>query len=530
MLHPPSSLVALGATLLGARSVRRMRSSGWALDAQRRHAATLQRFFSRTAYGRAQGIETGMSGQVWRERVPLVTYEALAPQIARMRRGESDVLWPGRCLRYVVSSGTVSGRAKHLPLTDEMLGHFRRAGLDSLLFYSSRFGTGIFRGKHLLLGGSGSLSPVLEAKEAPAFDCDAGGVAALTLPTWARERLLEPDEATGRVADWPAKIGAVARRCVGLDIRLLAGIPTWLLVLATAVLEEKGRRDGTRPRTLREVWPGLECVVHGGVPVGPFGAELRTLCGSGINFHEVYPAAEGFVAAQDAEPEAGLRLLADAGIYYEFLPVSDYDEARLSQLGTRALPLESVRPGVDYVLVMSTPGGLARYVPGDLVRFVSTEPARLVYAGRSSLRLDVFGERMAEKELTDALSSVCQRHGWQVVNFHVAPRSSGSLTGRKQGCHEWWLELRAGSEINPTGPVIATLIDEELRRLSEDYDARRKSGGLLPPTVRLVMPGVFEQWQRAQGRWGGLHRIPRSRPDRQVAEELAKYSPFHDAV
>lgn len=530
MLHPPQCLVALGASFLGARTARRLHSKGWALAAQARHAASLRRQFAKTAYGRMHGVEAGMDDKAWRERLPLVTYETLAPMIARMRRGEADLLWPGRCAFYAVSSGTTAGRTKHLPVTAAMLGHFREAGLDSLLYYSARHGASLFRGRHLFLGGATALTPVPEANGAPAHDGDLSGIAALNLPGWVEKHLYEPGAEIAQMADWPAKIEAIARRCVDRDIRMLAGIPSWVLILAAALLDEQARRTGSRPRALRDVWPRFECLMHGGVPIGPFAAELRAVCGPGVNFHEVYPASEGFIAAQDAEPEAGLRLMADAGVHYEFLPLADYDEARLAHLGPRALPLEAVRPGVDYVLVMTTPAGLARYVIGDVVRFVSTEPARLVYAGRTKLQLSAFGEHVIEKELTDALTLVCKRHGWQVVNFHVAPIFANSLIGQKRGSHEWWLELRAGSEINPTGPVIAPLLDAELRRLNDDYDAKRQGGGLQPPTVRLVMPGVFEQWQRANGKWGGQNKMPRCRGDRQIADELAKYSPFHDAV
>jgi hypothetical protein len=244
----------------------------------------------------------------------------------------------------------------------------------------------------------------------------------------------------------------------------------------------------------------------------------------------VYPASEGFVAAQDAEPEAGLRLLADAGIHYEFLPLAEYDEQRLPQLGARAVPLAGVQPGIDYVLVMTTPAGLARYVIGDVVRFVSVEPARLVYTGRTKLQLSAFGEHVIEKELTDALTAVCTRHRWQVVNFHVAPRFACSLTGRQRGCHEWWIELHAGTIETPTGPILAAQLDHELRQRNDDYAAKRDGGGLAAPLVRLVMPGVFEQWQRGAGRWGGQNKMPRCRSDRQVADALMKLSPFHDAV
>ena len=530
MLQPPSSLVALGARILSARTARRLRTRGWARAAQKHHAAALRRALSGTTYGKAHGIERGMGDKAWRERVPLVAYEGFAPFVDRMKQGEADVLWPGRCNFFTLTSGTASGRPKFLPVTDSLLGHFQRCGRDSLLYYAARSGTRFLRGKHLFLSGATTFTAVAEAKEHRAFAGDLSGIGALNLSLWAEKLFYEPGAEIAQIADWPSKIAAIARRCADRDIRMLSGIPNWLLILAAAVFQEDARRHGRNARTLREIWPGLECLVHGGIPIGPFAQELHAVCGPGVNFHEVYPASEGFIAAQDAEPEAGLRLMADAGVHYEFLPFAEFDETRLPHLGPRAVPLEGVRTGVDYVLIMTTPAGLSRYVIGDIVRFTSTEPARLVYAGRTKLQLSAFGEHVIEKELTDALTAVCSRHGWQVVNFHVAPLFANSLTSLKRGGHEWWIELRAGSIVTPTGPVIAPLLDAELQRLNVAYEAKRKGGALQPPTVRLVMPGVFEQWQRANGTWGGQNKMPRCRGDRQIADELFRYAPFHDAV
>ncbi len=358
---------------------------------------------------------------------------------------------------------------------------------------------------------------------------DIGGFTALHLPAWAERALYEPGPEIARLEDWPAKLDAIAKRCARLDVRLLAGRPDSLLQLAAALFAEAGNASGgALPDTLRKLWPAFECLVHSGLPIGPFAAGLRAVCGNGVRFHEVYAATEALVAAQDAEPEAGLRLLADAGVYYEFLPLSDYDETRVSQLGPKALPLEGVKPGVDYVLVLSTPGGLVRYVIGDIVRFTSTEPARLVYAGRTRLRLNAFGEDLLERELTDALTLTCSRHGWQVVNFHVAPKFSDSLSRWSDSPASRLTELRAGTVETPTGPVIAVELDQELQRLHRAYQAKRRDGTLLDPTVRLVMPGVFEQWQREAGRWGGQYKMPRCRADRQIADELVKFAPFHD--
>lgn len=522
----PKSLVTLGASLLTARTAGKLRRRGTALPAQEKALAGLVARLAATEQGRKLGLARGQRYAEFARRVPPRTYEQFLPQIERMKRGEADVLWPGRCAFFAVSSGTTAGRTKYLPITEDMLRHFRQAGLASLFYYTARVGhAGVFRGRHLFLGGATALTPLAEATGAPAYGGDLSGITALNLPGWVDRHLYEPGTAIAQLADWPAKIAAIADRTRRRDITLLAGIPSWLLILAAAVMDAAASGKA-RPTHLRAVWPNLECLVHGGVPIAPFADELRLACGDGVNFHEVFPASEAFIAAQDAESAQGLRLITDAGIFYEFLPLRDYDEARLAELGPKVVPLAGVKPGVDYVLLLTTPAGLTRYVIGDVVRFTGTEPPRLVYVGRTKLQLSAFGEHVIEKELTDSLLAVCQRHGWTIVNFHVAPVFMNTLTGQTRGRHEWWIELRPGTVTTPTGPLLAAGLDAELQRLNEDYEAKRQGGGLDAPSVRLVMPGVFEQWMRSRGKWGGQNKMPRCRSDREIADELAQLTRF----
>jgi hypothetical protein len=324
------------------------------------------------------------------------------------------------------------------------------------------------------------------------------------------------------MADWPEKIAAIAARTATRDIRLLAGIPSWVLILAEA-LRQTAAKAGRDVPHLRALWPQFECFVHGGVPIAPYLDELRAALGPGVTFHEVYPASEGFIAVQDAEPEAGLRLLTDAGIFYEFLPLERYDESALDTLGAHALTLAEVEAGRDYVLLMTTPAGLCRYVIGDVVRFVSTAPPRLVYAGRTKLQLSAFGEHVIEKELTDALTAVARQHSFSIAQFHVAPLFVDAQAGRARGAHEWWLAF-AGNAPTASDTALAAELDAALRRSNDDYDAKRQGGGLEPPQVRRVPPNIFEQWLRARGKWGGQNKFPRCRSDREVADELARLS------
>ncbi len=522
----PKSLFYLGADFLTARTARKLRQKKKSVPAQTRIWRRLVGAMSATSYGRKAGIEPGLDYDAFRRRVPPQTYEKFVPYIERMKRGEADVLWPGQCALYAVSSGTTAGRTKYLPITGEMLGHFRQAGLDSLLFYTSRVGhTGVFRGRHLFLGGSTALTVLPDSAPFVAHGGDLSGITALNLPSWAEKHLYEPGADIAQIADWPAKIDAIVERTWDRNITMLAGIPSWILILAEQ-LRLRVDTGPTRLPNLQALWPNLECLVHGGVPIAPFADELRAVLGPTVNFHEVYPASEAFIAAQDADSALGLRLMADAGIFYEFLPMKEFDEATLPHLGGKAVPLEEVRTGVDYALLLTTPAGLSRYVIGDVVRFISTEPPRLLYVGRTKLQLSAFGEHVIEKELTDTLLGVCQRHGWQIVNFHVAPMFVNSLTGQKRGRHEWWVELKPGTVETPTGPIIAVELDAELQRINDDYEAKRKGGGLEMPVVRLVIPGVFEHWMRQKGKWGGQNKMPRCRSDREVADELAGLTKF----
>lgn len=521
----PQSLVTFGAGLLTARTELRLRLKHWAVPAQERTLKHLIGKLARTAQGRADGIEARMPYRRFSARVPIRTYEDFRPQIERMKRGEADVLWPGHCPFFATTSGTTQGEPHHLPVTEGLLRHFRRMGPAALLCYTARVGhAGIFRGRHLVLGGSTALTRLAESAGRPAFAGDILGINALNLPRWAEKHYTEPGAAIADLTDWSAKLEAIARRCRGRDVTLLAGSPNWLLGFAEQLCAGSG--GGARASHLRSIWPNLECILHTGVPLDPYAAELEQACGPGVKFHEVYGASEGLFAVQDRAGTQGLRLMADGGLFFEFLPLADYDEQRLAELGSKVVPLAGVERDRDYVMLLTTPAGLTRYVLGDVVRFLSTTPPRLIYVGRTQLQLNAFGERLIEKEVTDALVGVCREHAWPIVNFHIAPQFMRSLTGQTRGRHEWWVELRAGTAITPRGPLLEEQLDEKLLQLNAHYAARRKAGSLLAPVVRLVMPGTFEAWMRRRGKWGGHNKMPRCRSDRDIADELAQLTRF----
>lgn len=520
-------MVKFAADLMTTSMAWRLRRSPHADAGQRRALAMLLSRLARTDRGRKLGIEPGMRYERFRDRVPLSTPESLAPDVERMMRGEPDVLWPGRCALFATSAGTTDGRPRHLPVTDELTAHFRRAGRDALLYYTARVGhTSVLSGRHLFLGGSTRLVSADESEPATALTGNLSGIAARLLPQWAREQLFEPDFAIARLSDWNLRLQAIIARARHRDITLVAGAPRWILNFCAALRAETGNDDGPAA-TLQSIWPNLECVVHGGASIEPYIDELRTVVGPNASFHEIYSAPEGFIAAQDGDAGQGLRLMAAAGLYFEFLPMTSFAEENLAQIGPQAVPLEGVQPGVDYALLVTTPAGLCRHVVGDVVRFISTDVPRLVYVGRTRLRLNAAGEQVSERELTHALTAVCRRHGWTMTDFHVAPLIAGMLTGQRRRAHEWWIELKVPTIETPTANVISPELDAALTQANNGYADRRLARILQPPVVRLVMPGVFEQWMRTTGRWDGLQKMPRCRSDRLIADQLVELSRFY---
>ena len=500
--------------------------------------ADLIRRLATTSYWPKAGIEAGMPYANFRARVPLHSIEMLAPAIARMQQGERDVLWPGRCALFALTAGTTTGQPRHLPVTEELLAHFRRTGFDALLYYTVRVRhAGAFRGRHLFYGGSTALVPIGEGKGPRAYAGELSGIAALNLPAWVDKHLYEPGAAVAQIPEWEEQLAAIAAGSGPRDVSLFAALPSWASLIAD---ELRTKYSVAQPRIthLQARWPNLECYVHTGVPIAPFADELRAALGPTVTFHEVFAATEGFFAAQDTDANKGMRLMADAGIFFEFIPLAEFDEARLDHSAQKAVPLAEAKPGLDYVMIITTPGGLARYVLGDVVRFLSTEPPRFIYVGRTRLRLNAFGENASERDLTEVLVTICRRRGWRLTNFHVAPlliqgppttgmtrNPLGHKSGSK-GRHEWWIELKPGTVATPTGVQMAADLDAELQRVSPGYGAKREARVLDAPFVRLVMPGVFEHWLRFHKKWGGQQKTPRCRSDRLVADELAALTHF----
>lgn len=461
-----------------------------------------------TAWGRRYGYADAPSAPDFAQRVPISTYEQLYPEIERVLRGEADVLWPGRAEWFAKSSGTTNARSKFIPVTRASLheGHYR-AGRDmtalATLYYPE---TDALGGKTLSLGGTHGPNPF--RPDGPASHVgDVSAVIMQNLPAWA-EFIRTPPLELALLDEWEEKIERIARHVLTADVRVLAGVPTWMIVLLRRVTELAGAES------IVDVWPRLGLFLHGAVAFGPYRELFRQLIPSArMHYLEIYNASEGYLALQDEPDSEDLLLLLNHGIYYEFLPTDQWDAPE-----PRAIGLEAVELGRTYALIISTSAGLWRYNIGDTVRFTSLAPYRIRIVGRTKHFLNAFGEEVVVENADAAVAAACQATGTTVRDYTAAPIYFAAHNNASRGGHQWLLEF---TEPPADLPRFTRILDETLRQLNSDYDAKRhRDLALLPPQVLAVPAGTFGQWLARRGKLGGQHKVPRLSNSREMLDEI----------
>ena len=494
-------ITSLVAPVFAARR-RTIESFGERLvDIQRRQLLYLLKTAQNTEWGVSHGFKDIHHYRTFAERLPVSTYEAFVPLITRMVNGEKNVLWPSSVRWFAKSSGTTNDRSKYIPVTPDILHHCHyRGGFDTVSLYLHRNPqTRFFSKKSLILGGSHSPSALNERTH-------CGDLSAVLLqnlyPLMKYVRV--PRKEIMLMGEWEAKIKAIVETTWQKDVVSLSGIPSWMLVLIKAILQKAGKE------TLTDVWPNLEVFFHGGIGFEPYRAQYEKLIPSGkMHYMETYNASEGFFGIQDDPADKSMLLMLDYGIFYEFIPAEDDTEH------PRILPLEEVKTGENYAMVISTSGGLWRYRIGDTVRFTSLFPHKFVITGRTKFFINAFGEELMVDNAEKGVRQACRETDAAVVAYTAAPLF---LLENGKGRHQWLIEF----EKEPASfAAFAACLDASLKQLNSDYDAKRyKEISLLPPEIIPARPRLFFDWMKAHNKLGGQHKIPNLSNNRDLITEL----------
>jgi hypothetical protein len=460
-----------------------------------------------TEFGRKYNFANSRNPLQFSQNVPLSTYEDLHSYIERMMQGEQNILWASPITKFAKSSGTTNARSKFIPVSSESLQNCNfRGGKDMIALYLQNYpNSKVLTGKSLSIGGSLQTNHL----NAQTYYGDISAVMMKNLPFWA-EYLRSPSLKTALMDKWEAKIEAIIQETLQQRITSMAGVPTWTLVLLQRIIEQTGKKNIT------EVWENLEVFFHGAVAFTPYRQLFKQIIPStSMNYMEIYNASEGFFALQDQRNSEEMLLMLDYGVYYEFIPIENIEDEN-----PKTITLDEVVVGKNYAMIISTNAGLWRYKIGDTIKFTNTNPYRIKISGRTKHFINAFGEELMVENAEVALTKACEMTQASLRNFTAAPiyLSSTQNGTYQQGGHEWIVEF----EQNPTDIGLFTkILDETLRQVNSDYDAKRHLDiALVAPKVHIAPQGTFYAWLKMKNKLGGQHKVPRLANNREYIDEI----------
>lgn len=471
-------------------------------DIQRETLLNLLRRAKDTTWGKMHKFSEIRSLEQFRKNLPLQTYDDVKPWVDRLRDGENDLLWPGEVKWFAKSSGTTSDKSKFIPVTKEALEDCHLRGpKDVFAIYIKNYPeTKVLWGKTLTLGGSHKINNFSNNS----YYGDLSAILIENVPFWTDLIRIPPAE-IALIEEFEEKIEQIIDTSLEQNVTSLAGVPSWYLVLLKRILEKTGKSN------ILEVWPNLEVFTHGGVNFEPYREQYKKLIPSeNMHYMETYNASEGFFAIQDDPALQEMLLMLDYGVFYEFIPMSEFGAEN-----PRVLTLEQVELNENYALVISTNAGLWRYIIGDTVQFTSRNPYRLKITGRTKHFINAFGEEVIVDNAEKALQTACQKTGAIISEYTAGPVFMGD---NQKGAHQWIIEF----EREPADTTeFARALDERLQQLNSDYEAKRYKDLTLEMLHLEVAPkGTFYQWMKKRGKIGGQNKIPRLSNDRKYLDEL----------
>lgn len=470
-----------------------------AVDDQKRIFRELVKTARNTQFGKDHHFQDIQTYEDFKQAVPIRDYEAYRSYIDMVKEGRHNILWKGQPIYFAKTSGTTSG-VKYIPITKDSISNHINSARNAILCYIAESGNHLFtNGKMIFLSGSPELERVAGIPTGR-----LSGIVNHHIPSYLRTNQL-PSYETNCIEDWETKLDHIVSETIRQDMTLISGIPPWMQMYFDRLVRESGK-------SVKDIFPNLTVLVHGGVNFEPYKAKLFSSLGKPIDTIETFPASEGFFAFQDSQKEEGLLLNTDSGIFFEFVPAQEI----FSENPTR-LSLADVKVGEQYALIINSNAGLWGYNIGDTVKFLSTDPYRLVVTGRIKHFISAFGEHVIGEEVEYSLMKAAEEDGLRVTEFTVAPMIQ---QGEGKSFHEWFVEFE---EPPADLSAFSLKVNENLRTKNIYYDDLIRGNILQPLVIRQLRKHAFIDYMKSIGKLGGQNKVPRLSNDRKLASELEPY-------
>lgn len=468
-----------------------------------------------TTFGQRHGFADIRTWEQYAARVPVGDYDSHASAFDAMRNGESGLLVPEKIKYFGNSSGSsTKGKPKFLPISDRQIAFQRGSAADSLYRYLVWRGDDDFTSGFTL----GLFPPTTMRKEGPVFITTNPSLQSIKMPAFSKLCQI-PEPEIREIADYDLKLERIVERYIDHDVRAVAGTTCWFSILFDKLLAV-ARRKGRKADHVADLWPNLRVLLGGGVSADPYLPVIRERMGhDDVVLVDTYNATEGgiFACSDHAVDSSGQRLpgmlmIPDRGVFYEFVPVEDAsDMSRLSSGGIgqwpRRVPLWGVETGKLYAIHVTTVSGLYSYRLGDLVRFTSTNPHRIEFAGRVSGCLSTTQELTTHVEIQRAVEHALAQVPATTVDYGCAADVGVGGTARSR--YVLFAEFVSGQEPRDPNAFIRAF-DDGLCQANRVYREHRKDDvGIFAPELVVLPPGSVRRFMKDIGNISVQTKFPR---------------------
>ena len=470
-----------------------------AAEDQEKLLISLVKTAEKTLFGREHQFENIKTVADFRKNVGIADYEDLKPYIEKVKKGQRNILWTDTPLYFAKTSGTTSG-SKYIPISKEGMPYQIAAAQSAIFHYINQKNNSDFvSGKMIFLQGSPELEEINGIQTGR-----LSGIVAHHIPNYLQKNRL-PSLKTNLIEDWETKVDEIVKETEKENMTLISGIPPWLIMYFEKLIERNGKK-------ITELFPNLQLIITGGVNYEPYREKMKELLGKEVDTIQTFPASEGFFAFQDDYQHEGLLLLTNHGIFYEFVPLEAYGKPN-----AKRLTLKDVELHKDYALILTTNSGLWAYSIGDVVRFISKNPYRIVVSGRTKHFTSAFGEHVIAFEVEEAMKATVEKFAAQITEFHLAPQVNPT-----EGLpyHEWFIEFEKEPE---NIEDFRKNLDDEMRKRNTYYDDLISGNILKPLIISKLKRNAFQDYAKSEGKLGGQNKIPRLANDRKIGDFLSKF-------
>ena len=470
-----------------------------AVEDQEKLLLSLVKTAEKTLFGREHQFENIHAISDFQNKVQIADYEDLKPYIDKVKKGQRNILWTETPQYFAKTSGTTSG-SKYIPISKEGMPFQLNAARSALFHYMAQKNNSDFvSGKMIFLQGSPELEEINGIQTGR-----LSGIVAHHIPNYLQKNRL-PSQQTNLIEDWETKVDEIVKETEKENMTLISGIPPWLIMYFEKLIERNGKK-------ITNLFPNLQLIITGGVNYEPYREKMEELLGGKVDILQTFPASEGFFAFQDNFEKEGLLLLTNHGIFYEFIPLEEYGKPE-----AKRLTLGEIELNKDYALILTTNSGLWAYSIGDVVRFISKDPFRILVSGRTKHFTSAFGEHVIAFEVEEAMKATVEKFPAQITEFHLAPEVNPS-----EGLpyHEWLIEFEKEPE---NLDDFRKNLDDEMRKRNSYYDDLISGKILQPLIITALKKKAFQDFAKSEGKLGGQNKIPRLANDRKIADFLEKF-------